>query len=131
MNQDKSNIQRKDFQMEILDEKKMSSGETLRVLHWCSSEKAPEKYVDYVLASMGSDSPHEHLYSISGWRAYFSDAMLRRSSAISEETPSGPRPKAVLLHSIILRTAATGAFRTGSTTHHVRFLPMSQGKKYL
>ena len=62
--------------MEILDEKKMSSGETLRVLHWSSSEKAPEKYVDYVLASMGSDSPHEHLYSISGWRAYFSDAML-------------------------------------------------------
>ncbi len=61
--------------MEILAEKQFQSGETLRVLHWCAPEKAPRKYADYISASLGSHSPHRYLYSISGWRAYFSDAM--------------------------------------------------------
>ena len=61
--------------MEILDEKKLDSGETLRVLHWCPPEKAPEKYIDFILASFGTSAPHRYLYSNNGWRAYFSDAM--------------------------------------------------------
>lgn len=61
--------------MEILNEKKLDSGQTLRVLHWCSPEKAPGKYTDFILASVGTSEPHRYLYSNNGWRAYFSDAM--------------------------------------------------------
>lgn len=61
--------------MEILDEQKLISGETLRVLHWDSSEKAPEKYINYILTSVGSSNPHRYLYSSAGWRTYFRDAM--------------------------------------------------------
>ena len=61
--------------MEVLDEKQLPSGETLRILHWSSPEKAPKKYIDYIAFSMGSEDFHRYFYTIAGWRAYFSDAM--------------------------------------------------------
>ncbi len=61
--------------METLIEKALPSGEILTVKHWVSSEPAPRKYKDYILASFGMDHPHSSLYTINGWRGYFSDAM--------------------------------------------------------
>ena len=61
--------------MELLAEKRLVTGENLKVFHWCAPEKAPRKFADYVSASFGSDHPHRDLYTINGWRAYFSDSM--------------------------------------------------------
>ncbi|MBO7147562.1 MAG: GNAT family N-acetyltransferase [Lentisphaeria bacterium] len=61
--------------MDILQEKQLVSGDILRIIHWNASEKAPRKYADYIAASMGSDHPHNNLYNLNGWRAYFNDAM--------------------------------------------------------
>lgn len=61
--------------MEIFSETKLATGEQLRILHWNAPEKTPRKYADYVSASFGSNHPHNDLYTIGGWRAYFSDAM--------------------------------------------------------
>ena len=62
--------------MEILAERKMENGERLSVLHWCSSEKAPEKYRNYLLRSFGSENYKRNFYAIGSWRAYFSDSTL-------------------------------------------------------
>ena len=61
--------------MDLLAEKKLPSGETLRVLHWCPPGKVPRKYADYVSASFGSDHPHANFYTTNGWRSYLFDAM--------------------------------------------------------
>lgn len=63
--------------MEILEETKLDSGELLRVLHWCSPEKAPRKYADYIAAAWGAEDPHlgQAFYTLNGWRGYFRDAM--------------------------------------------------------
>ena len=61
--------------MDILCEKQIGSGETLRILHWCSAEKAPDKYKNYLLRSLGSENYKRNYYAIGSWRAYFADAL--------------------------------------------------------
>lgn len=61
--------------MKILAEKKLESGEILTVLHWCSAEKAPEKYKNYLMQSLGADNLKRNFYAVGSWRAYFSDAL--------------------------------------------------------
>ena len=55
-----------------------STGEKLVISHWCSPEAAPRKFRDYILSSIGASNPHSGLYSLNGWRGYFSDAMAGR-----------------------------------------------------
>ena len=63
--------------MNILEEKKLANGELLRILHWCSPEKAPRKYMDYIAAAWGAENPKlgQAFYTLNGWRGYFQDAM--------------------------------------------------------
>ena len=61
--------------MKVLAEKKLKTGELLTVFHWSSAEKAPEKYKNYLIQSLGSDNLKRNFYAIGSWRAYFSDAL--------------------------------------------------------
>ena len=59
----------------VLSEKKMADGRTLRVLRYVSpGDEVPERVVRYVIASLGFDSYNEYIQTQAYWRSWYRES---------------------------------------------------------
>ncbi len=68
----------------VLSEKKMADGRTLRVLRYVSpGDEVPERVVRYVIASLGFDSYNEYIQTQAYWRSWYRESFEGRLGGVA------------------------------------------------